>query len=310
MEPRAYWPANHLLMRIKYDNVPDIQFEPGDTEQHSEWDVLEGAAEFRNESIILTTLPKRDGLMQLKNREDFCNVRITTEFKGNQFGTQQIFIRADEKRQNAIRIAFENNHFIAGEMINGVYGKLADIDLRTFDGGEYRSVEEDRKEVAMYEREVFGRYAQNTVMARKQINALEKEREKETRSVRQGAEAYIPTISYHARLDRKLEIFLKDDHLNVLIDGKPAVSNLKVRNVKPGRLFLGAGWQGYGYSQVNLADDVYDAVFSEFKVEQLFNEEKNDLPVLYDVHYTGAKKMKLLLKRKWEAVLDWALQVF
>ena len=24
MEPRAYWPANHLLMRIKYDNVPDI----------------------------------------------------------------------------------------------------------------------------------------------------------------------------------------------------------------------------------------------------------------------------------------------
>ena len=310
MEPRAYWPANHLLMRIKYDNVPDIQFEPGDTEQHSEWDVLEGAAEFRNESIILTTLPKRDGLMQLKNREDFCNVRITTEFKGNQFGTQQIFIRADEKRQNTIRIAFENNHFIAGEMINGVYGKLADIDLRTFDGGEYRSVEEDRKEVAMYEREVFGRYAQNTVMARKQINALEKEREKETRSVRQGAEAYIPTISYHARLDRKLEIFLKDDHLNVLIDGKPAVSNLKVRNVKPGRLFLGAGWQGYGYSQVNLADDVYDAVFSEFKVEQLFNEEKNDLPVLYDVHYTGAKKMKLLLKRKWEAVLDWALQVF
>ena len=310
MEPRAYWPANHLLMRIKYDNVPDIQFEPGDTEQHSEWDVLEGAAEFRNESIILTTLPKRDGLMQLKNREDFCNVRITTEFKGNQFGTQQIFIRADEKRQNAIRIAFENNHFIAGEMINGVYGKLADIDLRTFDGGEYRSVEEDRKEVAMYEREVFGRYAQNTVMARKQINALEKEREKETRSVRQGAEAYIPTISYHARLDRKLEIFLKDDHLNVLIDGKPAVSNLKVRNVKPGRLFLGAGWQGYGYSQVNLADDVYDAVFSEFKVEQLFNEEKNDLPVLYDVHYTGAKKMKLLLKRKWEALLDWALQVF
>ena len=310
MEPRAYWPANHLLMRIKYDNIPDIQFEPGDTEQYSEWDVLEGAAEFRNESIILTTLPKRDGLMQLKDREDLYNVRITTEFQGNQYGTQQMFIRADEERLNAIRIAFENNHFIVGEMVWGVYGKLVDIDLRKFDGEEYLSVEEDQKEVAKYEREVFGRYAQNTAMAQKQIRALEKEREKETRSVRQGAEAYIPTISYHARLDRKLEVYLKGDRLHVLIDGKPAVSGLKVQNVNAGRLFLGAGWQGYGYSQVNLADDVYDAVFSELKVEQLIKDENSDLPVLYDVHYTGTKRFKHLMKRKWEAVLDWALQVF
>ena len=177
-------------------------------------------------------------------------------------------------------------------------------------GEEYRSVEEDQKEVALHEREVFMRYAQNTAMARKQIRALEKEQEKETRSVRQGAEAYIPTISYHARLDRKLEVLLKENRLQVFIDGKPAVTDVTVQNGKPGRLFLGAGWQGYGYSQINLADDVYDAVFSEFKVEQLTTEEKSHLPVLYDVHYTGTKKIKQLMKRKWEAVLDWALQVF
>ena len=310
MEPRAYWPANHLLMRIKYDNVPDIQFEPGDTEQYGAWEVSEGAAEFRNESIILTTLPKLGGLMQLKNRDDFYNVRITTVLKGNQFGTQQILIRVDDKRKNAIRIAFENNHFIVGETVNGVYGKLADIDLQKLDGEEYRSVEEDQKEVALHEREVFIRYAQNTAMAQKQISALEKERERKTRSVRQGAEAYIPAISYHARQDRKLEVLLKEDRLQVLIDGKPAVTDLTVQNVRPGRLFLGAGWQGYGYSQVNLADDVYDAVFSEFKVEQLINEEKKDLPVLYDVHYTGSKRVKQQIKRKWESVLNWALQVF
>lgn len=309
MEPRAYWSANHLLMRIKYDNVPDIQFEPGDTEQYSEWDVSEGAAEFKNESIILTTLPKRDGLMQLKNRDDFYNVRITTELKGNQFGTQQIFVRADEKRKNAVRVAFENNHLIVGETINGIYGKLADIDLQQFDGEEYRSVEEDQKEVALHEREVFTRYAQNTAMAQKQIRALEKERDRETRSVRQGAEAYVPPISYHARLDRKLEILLKDNRLQVLINGTPAVTDVTVQKGRPGRLFLGAGWQGYGYSQINLADDVYDAVFSEFKVEQLTNEEKSSLPVMYDVHYTGTKKIKQMMKRKWEAVLDWALQV-
>ena len=310
MEPRAYWPANHLLMRIKYDNVPDIQFEPGDVDQYNEWDVREGAAEFRNETIILTTLPQRDGLMQLKNHEALHNVRLTTELKGNQFGTQQIFLRADEKLQNAVRIAFENNHFVIGEKIDGVYRKLADLDLHEFDGKEYLSVEEDQKEVALHEREVFGRYAQNTTMAKKQMDALAKERAKEVRSVRQGAEAYIPALSYHARLDRKLEVFLKEDKLTVLIDGKTAVTNLKVTNVNPGRLFLGAGWQGYGYSQINLADDVYDAVFSELKVEQLLDGERSELPVLYDVHYSGMQKFKHQAKRKWNAVLDWALQIF
>ena len=98
--------------------------------------------------------------------------------------------------------------------------------------------------------------------------------------------------------------------LTVLIDGKTAVTNLKVTNVNPGRLFLGAGWQGYGYSQINLADDVYDAVFSELKVEQLLDGEKSELPVLYDVHYSGMQKFKHQVKRKWNAVLDWALQVF
>lgn len=310
MEPRAYWPANHLLMRIKYDNVPDIRFEPGDMEQYNAWDVVEGAAEFRNETIYLTTLPKRDGLMRLKGSEKFNNVRLTVEFKGNQFGTQQVFLRADEKLQNTVRIAFENNHFVVGEKINGVYSKLADLDLRVFDGEKYRSVEEDRKEVAMHEREVFGRYAPNTLIARKQIAAFEKEREKEVRSVEEGAEAYIPRLSYHARLDRKLEAFLKDDKLTVLIDGNTAVANLKVQNTKPGSVFLGAGWQGYGYSQINLADDVYDAVFSELKIEELLNDKSSSLPVLYDLHYTGFTKLQYQVKRRWDAVINWAVSVF
>ena len=63
MEPRSYWPANHLLMRIKYDGVPDIKFEPGDENQYKDWLVEKGAAEFRDETIILTTLPKEKAIM-------------------------------------------------------------------------------------------------------------------------------------------------------------------------------------------------------------------------------------------------------
>jgi hypothetical protein len=148
------------------------------------------------------------------------------------------------------------------------------------------------------------------LIARKQIAAFEKEREKEVRSVEEGAEAYIPRLSYHARLDRKLEAFLKKDKQTVLVDGNTAVANLDVHQTKPGSVFLGAGWQGYGYSQINLADDVYDAVFSELKIEELLNDKSGGLPVLYDLHYTGFTKLKYQMKRRWDTVINWAVSVF
>ena len=90
------------------------------------------------------------------------------------------------------------------------------------------------------------------------------------------------------------------------IDGKSAVVNLAIGHQKPGGLLLEADWRGYGYSQTNLADDVYDGVFAELKAEELIPNQK-DNPVLYDVHYTGVERLKRQLNHKWEALLDWVL---
>ena len=306
MEPKSYWPANHLLMRIKYDGISDIAFEPGDEKQHQEWDVVKGAAEFRDESIILTSLPKGIGLMKLKKPLDMYNVHIRSGVKGNQFGTQRIYLRADEKLLNYISLVFQNNHFIVEECRDGVMKKRKDIDLIEFDGEKYRSVEEDKKESAIKEREVFSRYAPSTASAQKQMRNLEQEWERPVLSVEDGAEAYKPVLSYHARQNRELEAWLKEDTLTVHIDGKSAVVNLAIGHQKPGGLLLEADWRGYGYSQTNLADDVYDGVFAELKAEELIPNQK-DNPVLYDVHYTGVERLKRQLNHKWEALLDWVL---
>ena len=306
MEPKSYWPANHLLMRIKYDGISDIAFEPGDEKQHQEWDVVKGAAEFRDESIILTSLPKGIGLMKLKKPLDMYNVHIRSGVKGNQFGTQKIYLRADEKLLNYISLVFQNNHFVVEECRDGVMKKQKDIDLIEFDGEKYRSVEEDKKESAIKEREVFSRYAPSTASAQKQMRNLEQEWERPVLSVEDGAEAYKPVLSYHARQNRELEAWLKEDTLTVHIDGKSAVVNLAIGHQKPGGLLLEADWRGYGYSQTNLADDVYDSVFAELKAEELIPNQK-DNPVLYDVHYTGVERLKRQLNHKWEALLDWVL---
>ncbi|MBQ9573032.1 MAG: glycoside hydrolase [Acidaminococcaceae bacterium] len=309
MEPRSYWPANHLLMRIKYDGVPDIKFEPGDENQYKDWLVEKGAAEFRDETIILTTLPKEKAIMKLKNSQDFRNLRLTADIKGNQYGTQAIHLRADDAMANRVSVLFRNNHLIVEEAAGTDWNKLADIDLFEFDGNKYLSVDEDKKEVAIKEREILGRYAPDTASARKQLSILEKEWKRQALSVEEGGAPFIPRMSYHARMNRKLDIRLQDDKLHILIDGKEAVKDLAIERTGSGSLFLEATWPDYGYSQTNLADDVYDGVFSGLKVEGIV-PGKGEAPVLYDVHYTGVEKYKRKVKHSWEKLLDWILANF
>jgi hypothetical protein len=309
MEPRSYWPANHLLMRIKYDGVPDIKFEPGDENQYKDWLVETGAAEFRDETIILTTMPKEKGIMKLKNSQGFRNLRLTADVKGNQYGTQAIHLRADDNRTSRVTVMFRNNHLIVEEASGTDRKKLADIDLFEFDGNKYLSVDEDKREVAIKEREILGRYAPDTASARKQISILEKEWERKALSVEEGGALFVPKMSYHARMNRSLEIRLQDDKLNILIDGKEAVKDLVITKTGQGSLFLETIWPDYGYSQTNLADDVYDGVFSGLKVEEIV-PGKEAAPVLYDVHYTGVEKYKRQIKHSWEKLLDWILANF
>jgi len=72
---------------------------------------------------------------------------------------------------------------------------------------------------------------------------------------------------------------------------------------------LAARWPGYGYSQTNLADDVYDGVFAGLKVTE-WNPQDDNSHVLYDVHYHGWNKLKYKAHIWWRKILDWALSHF
>ena len=309
MEPRAYWPVNHLLMRIKDDGADDITFVDGDENQYAQWQVEKGAAEFKNEQVILTTESKGEGQMTLKEPEDLKDVHLTTRLKGNEFGAQKIFLRADSNLTNYIVVALVNNHLVVGECSDGSYQELQNLDLQLFDGQPYLSEDEDRKDVAETEREVLARYAPNVNMVQKQLDNLSDVQQQEARSVAEGSPEYHPTLSYHKRGNREITVDLHDNLLSVAVDSRPAVTNEEVYDLDAGNLTLGARWPGYGYSQTNLADDVYDAVFDGLKVTA-WNPQTDDSQILYDVHYHKWDKMKYKAKIWWRKVLDWALSHF
>lgn len=78
-----------------------------------------------------------------------------------------------------------------------------------------------------------------------------------------GAEEYIPVISRHAKGDRQLTISIKGNKIGATVDGKEAVKNLAITNVKAGTFFLESGLDLSDWSQRNLSDDVYDGVFEK-----------------------------------------------
>lgn len=307
MEPRAYWPVNHLLMRIRDDGYPDIQFVNGDADQYAQWNVEKGAAEFKNEAIYLTTDSKKNGLMELRNHDNLQDVRLSVDLKGNVFGTQKLYLRAGEGLSRYVVVGLVNNHLVVGEKAGEAEKTLQDLDLQLFDGHPYDSVEQDQKAVAEQERQVMLRYAPNTTVAQNQLEQLQNVQQKKAKTVEEGSPEYHPTLSYHKRGNRQVEIELHGNLLTVNVDGRPAVANVPVTVTGPGKLFLESHWPGYGYSQTNLADDVYDGVFAGLKVQQWAPEKNEKTAVFYDLHYSGWKKYKYKARLQYTKVLDWAL---
>jgi hypothetical protein len=111
MQPQAYWPANHLLMRIKHDQTEAIQFEPGDTSRQKVWETLAGASEIRLDQIILTTDPQKDGRMFLKNGQNYKDFSLTTVLKGNAFGQQKVWLRSDKDFRTGIVVVWSMDNY-------------------------------------------------------------------------------------------------------------------------------------------------------------------------------------------------------
>jgi hypothetical protein len=307
MQPQSYWPANHLLMRLKFDTHDDLTFENGDEKQYQDWTTTLGASEFRDESILLTSLPFKEGRMQLKGSEGFRDLKLTTVLKGNVFGQQKIYLRTNSQLSNFVVVSFANGYVLVGESKNGIYKELKRLKLKELDGIPDKSVDQDKHDVLVKDLEVLARYAPNEEQAAIHLERLKDKQLENPKSIQDGSPVYVPEQSYHERKFRNVEIQMKGNLLSLRIDGKDALMNVNTTVEAAGGVVLGAAWGGYGYSQRNLADDVYDGVFEGLKIT---DNGGSDAKVLYDVHYTGWAKYEYLAWKVWNKFLEWALRNF
>ncbi len=305
MQPQAYWPINHLLMRIKFDSDLDISFIPGEEEEFANWEVLQGALECKPEKLVVTSEPESDGLVALKDCT-FADGQVDLKLTGNKFGSQTVYLRADDAMTNAVFVSLENNVLRVGEASGASQNVLFEVNLDEFDGIQYDSVEEDEKAARLAEMTALARYGAD---ASEILDYTQQAREVttwETKSVEDGAEAYVPDIDINASGSRTLSIVLDGPSVNVMVDGKPA-AQVTVNNTNAGRLGFGCHWGGFGWSQRNLSDDVYDGVIEKLCISTLPDAEGNS-EIIYDDLLHGFEKVGHEVATVWKSVLDWFIK--
>ena len=303
MQPQPYWPVNHLLMRVKYDTDQDVTFKTGD-ERIRDWDLLKGAAEFQKESVIVTSLPESQGMVRLKNSGSYSDVHIQVRLEGNSFGGQKVLFRGNKDMTSYLSVGIVNGHLVITETTNGTDKKLYDEKVSILDGVAPISVDEDKKDVQMGVLEALTRYSSTTDKAKVYAAKLEKVRDEKPKTIAEGAEPYEAPESFHARLDRNLDILAKGKQVTISLDGKE-VTTVNVEDTDGGEIGLWAGWDNKAWSQRNLADDVYDGVF-----ERLIVSKADDSHVIYSTELKGWDKVKFDVNQKWESVLNFFLTHF
>ncbi|WML33359.1 glycoside hydrolase [Clostridium sp. OS1-26] len=244
VQPQAYWSTNHLLMRIGDDTKRNTEFVVGDKEKAKKFQKIKGQAEFVDDKIILTSLPKEKGLIKLVNSKSYKDIKVSTILNGNIIGSQSIYLRSNEDGSNSICVQLINNKVNVIE--NSKVNKKI---LYSLDLGD-KNKEFDIKEPG----------------------------------------------------SKKVDITLIDKKLTLSIDDKKIVEDLKVSNGNEGSILLESAWGQYGYSQRNIADDVYDGVFKSFKVTNINNE------VLYDSSLKGMEAITYKIKSSSNKLVNWFIK--
>ncbi len=245
IQPQSYWSTNHLLMRILDDTKQDIEFVVGDKEKASKFKEVSGKAEFKDDTIILTSLSEGKGILKLLNSDTYKDVNVSTILNGNIIGSQGIYLRANDDQSDSLCVRLMNNVISIIENSKGSSNVIFSLDLS--------------------------------------------KNKEEKLDIRDGG-------------SRKVDITLVNDKISIDIDGTNIAKDLDVTNENQGSVYLESAWGEYGYSQRNIADDVYDGVFKKFRITDVNDNE------LYDSSLKGVDSIFYSLRNFTDKIIDWFIK--
>jgi len=303
MEVLPYWQTNHLLMRVKDDTKKDMAFVSGEKNKADKWQILNGAAEFEQNNIIVTSPPDEEGLIKLNERGVYSDFTLSSTFGGNIIGQQTVYMRMDEEKKNYVSLRLKDNIVYIERCDNGNINEIKSFDLRTaVDKPVPVSDDQMRRAASVEEQKLKVEkvlYKEEEAEASKELKIRQKN-EKNALSVEDGSPEYIADFSVNAIGERKVVVSLKGDKMSLIVNDVVLDDNIELSGaISKGFIALGAE-----RSELNKRDNVYDAVFTDLFIADVNNIEN----VFFDSRLLGKEKVKKYIDESFGSIVDWFVE--
>lgn len=268
IQPQTYWSTNQLLMRIWDDTKLPIDFVTGDETRAAQWNLQEGAAEFKSDRVILTTLPSGSAVVALNGSSAYGDVSLSVRLLGNKLGVQRIWLRANQDATEGLAVELRNGDLCILSVARGAETEVFRESVDQLTNVAYVTKAEDSKNSLNKAIASKKKYASQSAENQYILSNLAETLAGETANASNAEEAYVPAIDLNTTSDHELTVSLTGDSLTVTIDGFLAVNNLSVVAPETGRLLLESQCTSFegAYSQRNIYSDVYDGVFRDLTV--------------------------------------------
>lgn len=273
LQVSPYWSTNHVMMKIRQASKQNVAFEVGDHELAKKWSIVNGAVQFKNNEMTITSPPSSEGLVLLKKTlpEQYT---ANFAFKGNVVGQQSIYLNYDEKNNSYIRVALVDNDIVVSEKSPGA---------------------------GVVEKE---RFALNEIKWNEEEYAFNKATVYTYQDTQKGSR--IDEEEYPRNLTKKrvFNIAVNKDKITIDVD-KELSKTIEINPAIQGsQIGFGALFSKKDTSHEQYADDIYDTL-----VEDVLISDKND-QTIFTNQYTNFDKVKYKTVTIFNRVVDFFIETF
>ena len=305
LQAQSYFSANHLLKRIQDDTGDQLVFVTGDKQEAEKWYTDDGVAEYADDRIILTSEPRGQGRITLKNQL-FTDLDMTVTLQGNLLGYQSVFLRADRELKQGLQVAMENNEVIVREL-GSANKEIFRQSLFEFDGGPFISIQEDEYNGLVALQEALIQFDTDPMRVEEAKAELARLQNLQPKTLAMGGTPYYPTLDLSDRGSRKLRVRLVGSRLSIWVDDRMMVEQLLVTVNPLGSLAFGSEvYYDEKVSQRFLYDDVYDAVF----INPIIRDTENPLKVLFSYEHTRRQTINSTIQDWFKTMVDFFVNNF
>ncbi|MDM5230127.1 polysaccharide deacetylase family protein [Lysinibacillus pakistanensis] len=273
LQVSPYWSTNHVMMKIRQASKQNVEFEVGDQELAKKWSIVNGAVQFKNNEMTITSPPSSEGRVLLKKAlpEQYT---VNFAFKGNVVGQQSIYLNYDEKNNSYIRVALVDNEIVVSEKSAGA---------------------------GVIEKE---RFPLNKIKWNEEEYAFNKATVYSYQDTQRGSR--IDEEEYPRNLTKKrvFNITVNKDKIKIDID-KELSKTIEVNPAIQGtQIGFGALFSKKDTTHEQYADDIYDTL-----IEDILISDKND-QTIFTNQYTNFDKVKYKTVTIFNHVVDFFIETF